>query len=271
MQDLINQLVELTGASEEDVQSYLDQLDLDTTYNIIDASRRGKVDELKAMLSDLVPSENNVKEASMSKDKNKNTIKLDIPKPRDPMARELAKGQYQPKRTPSKRELLNKTDRKHKGSQFESEEIAESFMSMAGIPSIKKMLTLAGRPFDDEEVEQAVEDYMSDTLGNIDGMRIDDIKIPTGTTLKPGLVNGFSNSQEDDFDLELDSIADVSDEPIQQDTAPTTTAIAAIHNAASIIKMNLADIKLGQFSEVKELINELNSAIDLLANQVKGQ
>ena len=265
--DLINQLVELTGASEEDVQSYLDQQDMDKTYNIIDAARRGKVDELKSMVSDLQPSENKVDEASM-KDKDKNKIKIDMPKPRDPMARELQKGQYQPKRTPTKRELLNKTDRKHKGSKhYESSELAES-ISVSGIPSIKKMLTLAGRPFDDDNVDNIVKEFMNREMQNWDqpDMTIDDITIPVGTTLKPGLVNGLNSDFPDsdlDFDMEVDALMpEVSD--AQQ------TPMSAIMAAVDEIKANLANIKLGEYQEAKQLINELNSVIDQLANTVKG-
>jgi hypothetical protein len=61
---------------------------------------------------------------SMSK---KHKVKVpESSKPRDPMARELAKGQYQPKVTPNKKAMLEKSQTKHKAKGLD-----EAFSSVA--------------------------------------------------------------------------------------------------------------------------------------------
>ncbi len=278
-QDLIEKIKALTGRTDADeatIEDALTSLSLDQMYALIDAKRKG---DDKAMLNLITPvlpvtapTENKpaeVEEATMSdKNKDKNKMRIGASKPRDPMARELEKGIYQPKVTPNRKEILDRRDRKHKGKYDES--MVEESIAFSSIPSIKKMLSLAGRPAEDEDVMKAMEDFMGD-FSDTGGLRISDIAVPTGTAIQPGTVSfGQEEEPEDEFDAELDAIG-AKDEQMAVGGGSCTAAYLAIRAAVEAVKTNMVDIKVGEFADVKCLINELNSAIDQLGNSVKGQ
>lgn len=272
--NLIAKIVELTGASEEVIQEFLDGLSLDQNYDIIDANVRKNDAKLAQLVSGLkAEPDNNKVEEAMRKDKNKGPITVQVPKPRDPMARELAKGQYQPKRTPNKKEQLAKKDSKHKGNRFESQDVMESLMGMSSIPAIKKMLTLAGRPNDDDSVKKAMEDYMSDITGV---SPLDAMAFPTGTTIKPGLISGMGDDMDDADDLEFNTDFDddldlMSDGELDSELTQSQDPYVDICQSFATIKANLPNITMAEYIQARKLLSELMSAMDLLGNGAAGQ
>lgn len=262
---LVDKVVELTGKQEETVADFLATLGLDQLYTLIDSHRKGDDATMHTVLGPLMAQEEplsaeepstEVEEAMTKKD---TKITMAVPKPRDPMARELEKGQYQPKVTPNKKERLAKMDRKHKGREpFESvgEPLAEGVMGMTALPAIKKMLSLAGRPEpSDEEVQAAMEDFMGDMHPDLRGLSISDIATPVGTSITPGAV---------EFDQEVDNMG----KPV--DGADYTgEAYSAIRSSFETIKTSLADVTITEFMEVRRLVAELQSLIDQLANGTK--
>lgn len=293
-QDLVAKIVELTGAEEEKVAEFLDTMTLDQIYTLIDSNRKGDDATMMTILEPLKNQEETqaadaestdaaeepaeVEEAMKDTDKNK--IKIDIPKPRDPMARELAKGQYQPKVTPNKKEKLARMDRKHKGrldDSFSPEGLSEEAMleegvlGMSAMPAIKKMLTLAGRPAEDEDIMKAMEDFMGD-FGDLSGLSINDIATPVGTSIPAGPLDQAMADvpadahDHDDFDLEMGTMT-----PQVDGEDFTGAAYDAVRQAGETIKQALGDLTIREFAETRQLISEIQSMLDKLADTTKGR
>lgn len=297
-QGFIDKIKELTGKDDEAVNSFLETLSLDDMYALIDAGRKDTLDQMADILEPLTsapdpepqpapeqPAEQPTEEPAATqepqaddnqgfeapeqptvdeamKDK-KTTIKVPVQKPRDPMARELTKGQYQPKVTPGKREILDRRDRKHRAKTEES--VMEGVIGMTMMPNIKKTLELAGRPADDATIQRAMEDFMGD-FGEFGGLSINDLAVPTGTAIKPGLISAFdAPPEEDEFDHAIDTLSQQA-----TDLPSASQAYAAIRQSVEVLKASLPDIRVAEFQAVKQLISELTSAIDLLGNGVKG-
>jgi hypothetical protein len=281
-QSLIEKIKLVTGQEDSVVAEFLEGLSLDQMYELIDAKRKGDDAAIESLVAPIMSTTDSdteeFKEAleeKMKKDSD-NKIKIDLPKPRDPMARELAKGQYQPKVTPNKKETLARQDRKHKGRVDDSfaapgDQVLEGVMGMSAMPSIKKMLTLAGRPAEEDDIKQAMEDFMGD-FSDLSGLTIQDITTPVGTTIPAGpldepVVDAPADAEQFTFDQETDSL--VANLAGVARATGSTPAYANIRSSVESIKTQLHDIKITEFSEVKGLIGELQSMLDTLGNQVK--
>lgn len=175
---------------------------------------------------------------------NKNPGK--VPKPRDPMAKALALPQYQPKVTPSKKGQLDKAVRKHKGrddameaTHDEDDVMTEGVMGMVGMGSmIPRLLTLAGRPPQDE-FETSYDD------------------VPFA---------------EPEMQYDAPEVAQYNDEmsAITMET-PGGSPIINIRCGFETILGNINDIKVSEFNELRKLVGDLQSAIDLLGNDISGK
>jgi hypothetical protein len=274
---LIERIKTITNQEDQVVSDFLGELPLDTLYAIFDAHRTNDEAKLGALVEPIMSTvtSENVDEDSLEEQMKKDDTKItmDLPKPRNPMARELEKGQYQPKVTPNKKEVLDRQSRKHKGRIDDSfasgeETVLEGVMGMYAMPAIKKMLTLAGRPAEEDDIKKAMEDFMGD-FGDLTGLSINDITTPVGTTITVGPLEtpvndaGAVNTADDEFDAETSALV------AGMGAVGGTPAYASIRQSVEQIKLRINDIKVTEFTQVKGLIGELQSMLDSLGNQVK--
>lgn len=307
-QGLIDKIKQLTGKEDEQVTSFLDGLSLDDIYTLIDSDRRGDDAKMMSVLAplkqqDVVPPtqdqmpqepqqpeqpespETNVStddgkrtddvEEAM-KDKHLTPIKVEVPKPRDTEAKELATNPlFRPKKEPSKKERILRKETKHKGRGFDpfigEGVLEEGVMGFSAMPAIKKMLTLAGRPEpSDAEVAKAMEDFMGQfadhdlgKFGDDCDLRISDIATPVGTSIPTGPLDGALAALGGDFDAEIDAVS--------VEASGALTNIQNIRNAFQIIASNLPEVKVSEFAEVRELLADLMSRLDRMANNITGK
>ena len=172
----------------------------------------------------------------------KQPTKGSLPKPRDPMAKALALPQYQPKSTPTKKGILAKQESKHKGKFDEADEfdlglseiIEEGVMGMTTMPNmLPRLLTLAGLP--SEEDELATDDVVMTATNDFDSTPVDDV-IDTDP-----IINDYSSN------------------------------MALIRNAFKDINSNLSDVKVSEFAEVRNLLSDLMSSMDRMANTITNK
>lgn len=252
--DLVQKLVDLTGDEVDVVSERLDGLTIDQLYNIIDAFNKGDTEAALSTYSF------NELEEDMSKGKQTGRM----PKPRDPMAKALALPQYKAQSTPSKKGMIDKLDRKHKGnkgddsfgsSPFESA-VMESGSLFSQIPSITRLLALAGRPEGDSESK--MEDVFATQRDSaMDFSKYGIHKVPVGTKLVPGLVN-----------VSTDAVIELPEFPELDDTAIYTEAYKGIRDAVEQIKVRLPDVKVTEMAAIKKLISQLSSDFDQLLNGI---
>lgn len=192
-----------------------------------------------------------------------------LPKPRDPMAKALSLGQYQAKVEPSKKEKLEKRDRKHKKGYMEAINmddietpiLEEGVLGMTQMDSmLPRLLQLAGVP-GEEEVSSPM-------------VSIDTTSNPDAVTMS--IDTDFDSVPQLEFDPEVDTTLSL-DEPVDltktEEPMPDSvfTNIQVIRDAFSAIECNISEIKVGEFAEVRSMLSDLMSKIDRMGNNITGK
>lgn len=205
--ELVSVVADIYEVEESVVVDAFSELPINVLNDLIDANTRGDADHIRAVLDPIM------KKVTESE-------KLVIPasKPRDPMARELAKPQYSHKVTPSKKEKIRKAESKHK------QKVDESVMGFSDLPAMKRLLALAGSDVPDAVIQTTLDANSVSCL--------DQIAQPVGTSIKPGVV-GFDDSEEQ-------------------------AALQRIKNCIDEIKATLELVPVTEFATINDLINDLN-------------
>jgi hypothetical protein len=304
-QSLIDKIMAITGQEEEAVAEFLGNSSMDEMYQLIDANRKGDDASIEPLVASLIikadpekePEKEPQPEVKEAMKKPDTKLTVELPKLRDPMARELAKGQYQPKATPNKKEQLARMDRKHRSNRVDdsfsstSEPVVEGVLGMSSMPYIKKMLTLAGRPAEEHDIKKAMEDFMG-SFGDYRGLAALDSQRSAGAMAAgplDGVLADFPDLEQDQdaFDAELDAmdvvqdVADVEEfdtmayaDAFTDNTPPPETEltnIEAVRNAFATINNNVRDIKVSEFTEVRQLLSDLMSSLDRIGNNITGK
>jgi hypothetical protein len=188
-----------------------------------------------------------------------------LPKPRDPMAKALSLGQYQPKVEPSKKEKLEKRERKHKGkfaetidmSDIDAPILEEGVLGMTQMDSmLPRLLQLAGCPAGEEVPSPLVS---IDTTSNPDAVTM-------------SIDTDFDSVPQLEYDPEVETTLPLevtADEPLV--SGSVTTNIQVIRDAFASIESNVAEIKVGEFAEVRSMLSDLMSKIDRMGNNITGK
>lgn len=210
------------------------------------------------------------KEAMGDKDKNK--VSGSIPKPRDPMAKALSLPQYQSKKTPSKKGLVDKAENKHKKDPKHlmdaQAKLDEGVLGMFDMQNLNRLRELAG---------------MSD------GIKFIDLNDPKPEVINLGSTLGLPDYEDsvmaqgpvdytDELNSEIDALGlnDVEVEPEETDPLPdfsygNFTNIQVLRNSFEDISSQLPYIQIGDFREVREMLADLTSKIDRMCNLVTGK
>lgn len=309
--NLINTIVGMTGKDEPFVQEKLATLSVNEIYKLMDFVRNNKEDEVLSMIGEstddfagksfdvvvkvndhiskdglldwlddhsigymLHPSDvviikntsraNEIKvkhELAAMRQNSPNTIQIlkdsmsklttgKMPKPRNPVAKALALPQYRQKVTPTKKEIQDKMDSKHPNKFFEDETelVAEGVMGMTTMTSmLPRLLTLAGcAPYDE-----------TSTVDELP--RSDDAITLTAT--------GDCNIADDEINYDMIADDDISD----SEAEITASHIQVIRDSFEQVRLNIRDIKLSEFSEVRSLLSDLMSHIDRIANNITNK
>jgi hypothetical protein len=112
----------------ENVLDWLEENSIPHTFRpgntiIVECQNNAQADYLVQMVESASKPKKEVSEDKTMSDK----IKVPGTKPRNPMARELTKGQYQPKVTPNKKAKMAKMDTKHKGKGLDEAPVSVGF------------------------------------------------------------------------------------------------------------------------------------------------
>lgn len=242
---------------------------------IIKSANQAKETEIKQEIDLMKAKDDSIK---ILNDSMKPTKKDGLPKPRDPMAKALSLGQYQPKIEPSKQEKLEKKDRKHKKgylgdaidmSDIEVGHIAEGVMGMTQMDSmLPRMLQLAGMQSD-----TSMSPLVSiDTTSNPDvvtmSINTDSQEVPQ-LEFDPEVTSNFDTVNDVEFD---DLVLDDEIDPLAPlMSSDGLTSIQVMRNSFSAIGANLSEIRVGEFSEVRNMLSDLMSQIDRMGNNISGK
>lgn len=292
--NLIDSIVKITGKEETEIEDTLELISVDDMYNLIDLVRNNNERDIKSMFesfttpiqyqsksfdiivkirdhitkdglldwlddnsigymlhpSDVIVIKNTnqdgeikVKQELDSLDRSGDHSKIQmltdgvddnrIPKPRDPMAKALMLPQYQLKVTPNKIEKQNKMDRKHMNKFVEGkgkpEIVGEGIMGMTNMTSmLPRLMTLAGMTKADD----------------------------TGVNAIPSSIPVISPDITDNYISPSDATLD------------ETENIKIIRDAFDQVISQMADIRISEFQEVRDLMSNLMSHIDRMANSI---
>lgn len=210
--ELVGVVAEIYEIEEGKVIDAFSELPINVLNDLIDANVQGDTEYIRTVLDPIM------KKVTESE-------KLVIPtsKPRDPMARELAKPQYGHKVTPNKKEKIRKAESKHK------QKVDEAVIGFSDLPAMKRLLALAGADVSDSVIQTTLDANSTSCL--------DQIAQPVGTSIKPGAVD-FGESEEQ-------------------------AALQRIKNCIDEIKATLELVPVTEFATINELINDLNDYITI--------
>lgn len=298
-QNLVDKVGELLGKSQDEVKDLLNDLSLDQSYDLIDAMMKGQDDKIKELMAPIVAAKDEQPDQSQEqpetddsqtdsetdnsaldveeavKDKWKKPIKVPAQKPFDPMAKEVNTNPlYRPKTTPNRKDIVAKKENKHKGRRFD-ESLKESAMNSQDFKSMQRMMELAGF--------NVTENELVDLMGG--DFDFSDYGIPTtpvGTVLTPGAVEIEPETTTDPLAQVWDNPEDAAYDDHDADDAEQVVPMAApvvtqnadhmqkVRDAGGVIMAAIPELKVTEYAEVKEMINQLQSLIDQLANCMKG-
>jgi hypothetical protein len=145
------------------------------------------------------------------------------------------------------------------------------------MPYIQKMLSLAGRPANESEINKAMEDYIGDQTNREAVPVIGSEKSTYRISPVAPLVAPARDKDTDDDTLEFDDDIDamVSASQVTDDgggnSHPSSSSMDDIRAAFSSIEEQLYDIKISEFSAVRELVSGLISHLDQIGNHMAGR